>query len=221
MSFFELLIILDIILNGIFLCYTGQHAGAGLWYFYFTLIPGIIMYICYRLSCIHNKYINSIGITILLLFCGYRLYEISPKSDDIGKWNNNLQAYEQMQKFDIDKDIYLSPVLVGYAIDNKYYNFDYGDTRYIPESDSPLIDNFSLMKKNKYVHDKYTSYWDQLIEGVEEKKYSLIVLDNIDCAMSESYRKDLYDAIEGNYTAVSKEKYYSERIEYELTYYIP
>lgn len=218
----EQLAFFDMILNVIALFFTGQHTGAGLWYFYFTLLPAINIMGVLAI----NKFADLKRIYVLMLLMAsvwvlYRSVRLIPGQDKVDAWKGGMtQAREIIEPY-ISDTMYLSPVLSSISDEKGIYNYDHGDDIYVPQATSPLIEAIDAFGFNETVHQHYYDYYDVILDNIANGRYSIIATDPMDVALPGEYKEAFFAAINENYHSIGESSFNTETVRFTITYWIP
>lgn len=219
LSRLEQFMIIDLVLNALFLCYTGRHVGAGLWYFYFTLLPAINILSMIAIDKMGGD--KKTGIVLMMLAClwiCYRAVRLVPNTDEMSRWKNNALAVESLENYRSDV-MYLSPVLVGCSEPN--YVFDYGDQVYVPQKESVLYNILPLLMNNVAVNEAFNEYYEYVIDTIDECGYSVVVTDSVDNAITGEAKEQFENVLNEKYYVADQRDYYTETVNVKLDYWVP
>lgn len=222
LSAIEQIALFDMILNIFTLFFTAQHTGAGLWYFYFTLIPAVnIMGILAIEKFADYRKIYVLLVLMASVWVLYRSVRLIPNEQQIHGWrDDNARAVEIVEPY-LSETVYLPGVLSPIADARGIYNFDHGDDIYVPQASSVLIDSLSPFRFNETVHNHYYDYYDVIIDNVRNGRYSVIATDPLDMALPGEYRDDFFNALEENYHSIGESTHHTETVNFTITYWIP
>lgn len=217
---------LNTIVNGLALTYLGRHDGADLWYFYFMLLPSMILLAMYYLNGIMEGRGKKLILGIFSLCCVVGLAQtalsLSPRPKYITRWRESHErAYELLDNYR-SEDMILSSPLAYYGTENGIYNFNHGDLCYLPVT---RADEGILKVLFPYVNvfeDKYNDYSETVLEKLSEREYSLVTIDNIDTPF-EIFGKDgeFRRILEENYELVDEFEVFIEAQGTETSFYAP
>lgn len=207
-------LIINAIINAVALLFVGRHDGAVLWYFYCMLMPTVILLAVCLLS--HLKVVRYVQILILLLGCIKMIYPTVMQSYymDVNRFDT---VYSLVEEYESDQ-MYLTPMLSNYSIMHNHYNFSYGDTVFLPQTDSISP---QLLEKIPYVDDinkRFNEYQDVIIETVKNREYSIIVTDAVD---GQPASEEFHEALSANYQLIKEENQQNETQSIQLRYWIP
>lgn len=218
---------INIVVNFLVLLYTGRHDGADLWYFFVMLVPSVILLAADTISRLKVKEgVYLLACAFVLGGCCVNLApivkstaEVSSKADTFSKAYSLLREYES-------SEMYLSPVLSNYCIENKVYNYNYGDGFYFV--DSIFADNLyekfplseTLLPYTKEIYYQHEKYENEMLLKVKNREYSVIVLDRVDC-IPYTIRDFFEKQIEENYEMIEELPIQYLTSETKLSFWIP
>lgn len=188
-------LIINIIVNAIALCVLGQHDGADLWYFYFMLMPSVIIYAMMVLTSFDEKSkgIFSLAVICLSVFCLRSQYRALFHITDYQKGHE--EAYEIISEYESSKML-LSSHLSIYSMEHDIYNYNYGDICFMPQTSLQNSLLSYILPYTDEIREGYYSQAEQIVRDIDEGKYSLITTDSIDVpleafGLSEEFQSSL------------------------------
>lgn len=212
---------INIVVNGLVLLYVGRHPGADLWYFFVMLVPSLVALSAYYLFQMQDK---TFVVTGLLLLCTiWSFASVKRVIDDTLRTQELARRYAEAVAI-VDQyrgeNMYLSPYLSNYSIEHGIYNYDNGDGFYVCdhlflnslEEKIPFFNH--LFPYSHKVFDIHESYRKEILKKIQNKDYSIIVLDSIDC-IPPGIEKEFRRAVTQNYSALLTME------DQTLTFYIP
>lgn len=193
-------LIMNIVINAIVLFVLGQHDGADLWYFYFMLMPSVIVYSMMVLALFDEKGkgIFSLVIMFLAVFCLRSQYRQMLHIVDYQK--SHGEAYDIIKEYE-SSEMLLSSHLSLYSMEHDIYNYNYGDICFMPQKSIQNDLLSCLLPYTDEIRMDYDLQANQIIKDVEERKYSLITTDSIDVplevfGLSDEFQSSLHDNYE-------------------------
>lgn len=222
---------INILINSIVLCYVGRHPGADLWYFFFMLMPSIILlginFVGKLLEGIKVDFVRiGIGCYLFPLFCFICLFQtlssIAPRRTSMELWAEGKgKAYEILSKYE-STEMLLSSHLANYSIERGIYNFNYGDTCYLPvkrvkgivlEKAFPFTDDYS---------NKYCNYANDIVENINNCSYSIITTtaDEVNLTWG-GVRDEFTNALLQNYRMIDTFPIHNETQVIFTTFWVP
>lgn len=198
-------LVINIIFNSIALCILGQHRGANLWYFFFMLMPSVIIYAVMVLVSIdiknRNWVINCIiALSLLLLMNQYK--SILPYRSYGGEGHE--EAYEIIREHE-SPNMILSSHLALYSMERDIYNYNYGDNCFLPSLHLENEVIHSIIPYTNQIREMYSLQAEQILEDINKEKYSLITTDSIDVPLAEFGLSDEFQAALENHYELHKE----------------
>ena len=191
---------MNIVINAIVLFVLGQHDGADLWYFYFMLMPSVIVYSMMVLALFDEKGkgIFSLVIMFLAVFCLRSQYRQMLHIVDYQK--SHGEAYDIIKEYE-SSEMLLSSHLSLYSMEHDIYNYNYGDICFMPQKSIQNDLLSCLLPYTDEIRMDYDLQANQIIKDVEERKYSLITTDSIDVplevfGLSDEFQSSLHDNYE-------------------------
>ncbi len=220
---------INAILNGLALTYLGRHDGADLWYFYFMLMPSVIMLSLYYLGKLMDRgpvrrsAVFLFGFLFLSLICLFNTFILlSPRPKYVNRWReSHKSAYDILKEHESDEMMLSSP-LAYYATMNDIYNFNHGDLCYLPVTKTEGSFMEKLFPYVEIYEDKYNSYALDALKKLEEKEYSIVTVDSIDTpfeifGLEEEFKKTLLD----NYVLIDSFEVFVESQGMMTEFYVP
>ncbi|MBQ7563124.1 MAG: hypothetical protein IJT16_03940 [Lachnospiraceae bacterium] len=217
----------NIIVNALALTYLGRHDGADLWYFYFMLIPSMILIAMYNLHGIMQTSGNWMLILVIFSLCCFAglfttALSLSPRPKYIRRWEESQgKAYALLDRYR-SEDMILSSPLAYYGTMNGIYNFNHGDLCYLPvtRADSGIL-KLLFPYVNEF-EDKYKDYALMVLEKLRNREYSLVTIDSIDTPFEIFGKEDEFRSLlEENYDLADEFEVFVEAQGMETYFYIP
>lgn len=217
-------LIINIVINVFALLLLGKHDGASLWYFFYMLMPSMFLYaslfIKYKTANLKIGHLlrAAFSIACIIAIMGEGAVVLKQQQQISRIEESHQEAYAVIEKY-ASAEMFLTSQLSVYAIDRNIYNFDYGDTCFIP---STRILNEHLEKLLPYtnsIEDKYNGYWSTVLQKIEDKEYSLFTIN--ESFSIPSLPDDCITALEENYRIVQEIKVYSDKQVSNICFMIP
>lgn len=188
-------LMINIVINTMALCVLGQHDGADLWYFYFMLMPSVIVYSMIILASFDERSMGllSLAVVILSVFCLRSQYRSIFHITDYQKGHE--EAYDIIREHESPKML-LSSHLAIYSMEHGIYNYNYGDICFMPQTSIQSSLLRRIFPYTDKIEEMYSLQADQIISDIDERKYSLITTDGIDVpfeafGLSEEFQSSL------------------------------